>query len=396
MSSLAAGLAIVNCVETVFRTMPRSVTFNMLFRWFVSKIQSLVVLESALAATFAFGNPIVFGQTDPDRTTAGEKFKSIMVLTEMPADQMGKVMNLMSASLGVNCNHCHEGTDFAKDSVGLKEESRKMLAMTLELNRRFFGGKTEITCNTCHRGKPQPDSKLNLEPIALSKSKSFETASALKDPPNLGAESVWARYLDALGGKSNLAAIRSRHVVAKRIEPNGKSEPEELWQSKPNLSRMTTQYATVSVIEGYDGNKAWKAANTNTIALKSDEAEQIRAEAILAFGEIASAHYRHLVYLRSDRIQDRDVHVLGVADAAISKEQWCFDVQSGLLIRRVASVPTVLGAFDYQVDYHDYQLFGGIMQPTRIQFCVPNISWTRQVESIETNVDIDEKMFRSP
>ncbi len=32
--------------------------------------------------------------------TAGEKFKNIKVLNDMPADQMGKVMNMMSASFG--------------------------------------------------------------------------------------------------------------------------------------------------------------------------------------------------------------------------------------------------------------------------------------------------------
>ena len=43
--------------------------------------------------------------------TAGEKFKSIKVLNDMPADQMGKVMNMMSASLGVNCAFCHASND---------------------------------------------------------------------------------------------------------------------------------------------------------------------------------------------------------------------------------------------------------------------------------------------
>ena len=45
--------------------------------------------------------------------TAGQKFKKIKVLNDMPADQIGKVMNLFSAGLGVNCNYCHVGEDFA-------------------------------------------------------------------------------------------------------------------------------------------------------------------------------------------------------------------------------------------------------------------------------------------
>ena len=54
--------------------------------------------------------------------TAGQKFKNIKVLNEMPADQMGKVMNLFSASLGVNCSYCHvsNDADFAKGRQGRK------------------------------------------------------------------------------------------------------------------------------------------------------------------------------------------------------------------------------------------------------------------------------------
>ena len=55
------------------------------------------------------------GSTQTKVETAGQKFKSIKVLNDMPVDQMGKVMNLVSASLGVNCNFCHVGDDFEKD-----------------------------------------------------------------------------------------------------------------------------------------------------------------------------------------------------------------------------------------------------------------------------------------
>ncbi len=54
--------------------------------------------------------------------TAGQRFKNIKVLNDMPADQLGKVMNIFSASLGVNCDFCHYGEDFEKD--GKKEKRR--------------------------------------------------------------------------------------------------------------------------------------------------------------------------------------------------------------------------------------------------------------------------------
>ncbi|MGI8467339.1 MAG: photosynthetic reaction center cytochrome c subunit family protein, partial [Pyrinomonadaceae bacterium] len=57
--------------------------------------------------------------------TAGQHFKNIKVLNDMPADQLGKVMNIMSASLGVNCNFCHVEGDFAKDDKEEKQTARE-------------------------------------------------------------------------------------------------------------------------------------------------------------------------------------------------------------------------------------------------------------------------------
>lgn len=324
-----------------------------------------------------------------EQKTAGEKFKSVSVLANMPADQMGKVMNIMSASLGVNCGHCHEGTNFAKDSVGQKELARKMLSMTFELNERSFGGEPKITCNTCHRGQARPASTLSLAPHPPGPS----AAASFTHP---STDEIWARYLAALGGKDRVAALKTRHVIANRVEPNGKREPEELWQTSQGKSRMVTQYGTLAVVEGFDGDQAWKRANDSGIALKPDEAEQIRTEAIVAFGMQMVSHYRELSYQKGDRVQDRDCHVLEGKIESHGNERLFFDVLSGLLLRRIASVPTILGPFEYQVDYQDYQEFGGVLQPTKLRFAVPNISWTRQVSSIETNIDLDESQFRLP
>jgi cytochrome c peroxidase len=174
-------------------------------------------------------------QTNKVPTTAAEKFKSVSVLSDMPADQMGKVMNMMSASLGVNCSFCHEGINFAKEGVGQKETGRKMISMTLGLNKEFFGGKAEVTCNTCHQGKAKPDSN-----IPLAAAKPFTLSKQPQIKPTV--KEILAKHIQAIGGQHKLDSIKSRHVVAKRLEPHSGSEPEELWQTANGLTRMVTQY----------------------------------------------------------------------------------------------------------------------------------------------------------
>jgi len=65
----------------------------------------------------------------------------------------------VSRGLGVKCNHCHDKGDFAADGSRHKEQARAMIQMTGEMNRRFFNGKHELLCFTCHKGSAEPASK---------------------------------------------------------------------------------------------------------------------------------------------------------------------------------------------------------------------------------------------
>ncbi len=57
------------------------------------------------------------------------------------------------------------GLDFVSDTKPEKEIARRMMRMTLDLNKKYFnvrkpriGGNTlTITCATCHKGEPFPD-----------------------------------------------------------------------------------------------------------------------------------------------------------------------------------------------------------------------------------------------
>ena len=187
-------------------------------------------------ALFAISGPSTHAQSVAESKEAGEKFKNVSVLSEMPADEMGKEMNMISASLGVNCNFCHEGTNFAKENVGMKDVARKMLTMTLGLNHEFFDGKVEVNCYSCHRGQSRPSTTLAL-PRPTQDARSFQPVS--KPLPS----DILAKHLIAVGGREKCETIKTLHVIAKRIEPSGANEKEELWQTASGLSQLTHQLA---------------------------------------------------------------------------------------------------------------------------------------------------------
>lgn len=342
---------------------------------------------------FLAGGAFVFTRSGAMQTnqveTAGQHFKNIKVLNDMPADQMGKVMNLMSASLGVNCNFCHVENDFAKDDKEEKQTARQMITMTLALNKNYFDNRPEISCNTCHNGKTHPQNAPNLNAVVTTEERPKQPAAK----PTI--EQILDKYTQAVGGKENLAKITSRYITASRVEPNGKTEQEEILQKGGKLL-IVTKYPQAVVTESFDGTNAWKRAGEREIALKMDEAEQIKRNAqIFAFNDLKTV-YSKLDFRFVDKIDGREVYLVIATTGDNSRERLYFDTTSGLLVRRVSSIPTVLGAFQYQVDYADYKDFGGMKLPTTIRYASPNVVSTRKITDVKTNAAIDDAKFNPP
>src|SRR3954470_12147975 len=176
--------------------------------------KSEAAAKVAPAASAAAGEP-----------TAETKFKNIKVLRSMPASQMIPVMHLFEASLGVSCNFCHvtEGEQFELDTKQEKETAREMIKMVFDINKTNFDGRTVVTCNTCHGGKEHP---VPVPPIGqaatvqgLGRGTQTGELSSL-GTVNLGqpeareklpsAAEILDRYIEALGGRAALLAVKSR------------------------------------------------------------------------------------------------------------------------------------------------------------------------------------------
>lgn len=87
--------------------------------------------------------------------TIEQRYKNIQVLKGLPASQLRPMMNYISASLGVNCVFCHvrEGDQmaFEKDDNNHKQIARRMIQMTMDINKNSFQGKVQVSCYTCGR-----------------------------------------------------------------------------------------------------------------------------------------------------------------------------------------------------------------------------------------------------
>lgn len=352
-------------------------------------IKIITVFAFALLA-LCFVAPRSFMQTKVE--TAGQKFKNIKVLTDMPADQMGKVMNQFSASLGVNCKFCHASNDadFEKDGNEHKDIAREMIKMTFEINKSAFQGRPEVTCNTCHQGNGHPQSAINLYPaVREERPKQPETKPTI--------DAILSNYEKALGGKTALDGVSSREIKAQRVEADGKTTEDETVYQQAKKFAVRTDYVnktgTYVVREVFDGTTVAKFGDGSPIELKADEAAQIQREAQLFANANLKSVYATIDYRAVDKIDGREVYLVTATNADKSRERLYFDVQTGFLVRRVSGTPTIFGMFGYQVDYLDYKDFGGVKLPSTIKFAVPNIRWQRKVLEVKNNVRIEDAKF---
>lgn len=86
----------------------------------------------------------------------GMVHKNLKILKD---DEVRPAMMAFTRSLGVRCDYCHMGRDFASDENPKKVTARMMLTMAHEINAKFPDGKMHVTCYTCHRGKTVPETE---------------------------------------------------------------------------------------------------------------------------------------------------------------------------------------------------------------------------------------------
>lgn len=98
--------------------------------------------------------------------------RNLKVLPKDISNQkLDSIMESYNVALGVNCEFCHVKKkifpgdfDYAADTEPMKEEARKMMRMTIDINKNNFWYNKSIqpeylktvTCRHCHRGEAFP------------------------------------------------------------------------------------------------------------------------------------------------------------------------------------------------------------------------------------------------
>jgi photosynthetic reaction center cytochrome c subunit len=341
----------------------------------------------------------------PAVRAAREQYKNLQVLGDIPANEMIPTMHLITGQLGVGCQYCHIWEEWDREDKPAKQVARRMMLMTADINRRSFGGMQGVTCYTCHRSEPKPDTMVAL-PIPPPPPHDAPEPAAPMLP---SVDEVLDRYVRALGGEQALRRVTSRVITGKQDFPTGAgglipvASDVEIYQKAPNLIVNVHRTAMFTVADGFDGVSAWTQTTAGAVnTLPNPDQQRTRRRASMYEPLEFKGNYTRMDVAGLEDVGARHAYVVVAVPEGDTAERLYFDTETGLLLRRAVHLNTAAGPSPYQVDFEDYRDSGGVKVPFVVRMTPATqrseigTRSTIRVERVRNNVDIPDDRFTRP
>jgi photosynthetic reaction center cytochrome c subunit len=340
---------------------------------------------------------------------AEQRFKNIQILKGVPADQIIPSMQFISASLGVECEFCHVEHAFDKDDKKEKRTAREMITMMMAINKDNFKGEREVTCNTCHRGAPNPMGVPMIpDDAAVAAANAAHPTAVISANSTLpAADAILAKYLDAVGGKAALEKIQTReqsgsmHVGA---QPGGHDAgdagdqqfPITIYSEAPDKRISKTKMNGNESVTAYNGTVGWMSTPGGVRPMTATEGQAASIDAQLHFASALPQLYTDFRVRPGDTIDGKATYMVSANGKDQLPLRLYFDQQTGLLLRLIRYAETALGRLPTQIDYADYRKADDVLIPFRWTLARPSGRFTIQIDTVKQNGPIDEKLFVAP
>jgi photosynthetic reaction center cytochrome c subunit len=370
----------------------------------IQRLANPVLVAAAVALTLVVSLGAQSAQAPAQEKTAGEVYKNIQVLKDIPASQLLPGMHYMTTALGVECNYCHVNP-WQSDQKETKQTARRMMTMLFAINKNNFDGRAEVTCYTCHQGNHEPVAVPKLpegtipadfiRPSQPAATPGHPAAAPTTAPAQLpAADAVLAKFAKALGGDEALAKIISREIDADQVS-GGQTTTEQTFQKAPGkvVGTVTTPQGTFTA--GLDGSRAWTSSNEGTEDATDPGAIILRREAQIDPVAALRGYTGRRVFGQA-KIGDEMTWVMRAKAPDGLFEFLLFDQQSGLLVRRSIRYPTIFGALPLEIDYSDYRPVDGVSVPYKTAYWFAGHGETETVKDVKNNVPVDNSKFSPP
>jgi photosynthetic reaction center cytochrome c subunit len=346
--------------------------------------------------------------------TAGQAYKNIQVLKDIPAEQLVPSMDYVSASLGVRCQFCHVPRHPEKDDKKEKLEARKMIQMMFAIDNDNFEGRKEVTCYTCHRGSTLPARGIELsdavgapppgvvQPVEGQDHEDemkHEHDEPMASPSNGPATSViLAKYAAALGTADALAKFSSSAEKGTLEFPSEHFEGAlETDRMVPNMVLTILETPEGVLRQAYDGKVAWEKNPQGRVRdLTGPDLTDAKVWAPIFPALDIERAYGHLRVAGTEEVGGEDAWRVLAFPVSGPPDQYFFSKRSGLLLRLQVTTATPLGDLPSQTNFEDYHAVGGAQIPLTIRVVEAGSVAIYKWNSVTPGAPLSPGLFRKP
>jgi hypothetical protein len=263
-----------------------------------------------------------------------------------------------------------------------------------------------VTCYTCHNGHNDP-----------ANTPAMPGSEVLPPPrPTLPeVDAVLSKYMTAIGGEQAIRKITSRVISGTQDVPDGLPGSRatvpadfEQYQKAPNLlsrnvhNQKNPAWGQGSL--GYDGKAPWVTDEAGEIEeMVPPNGDRFKRTSNLLEPLNLKQDYTRVAVRGIEKVNGKDAYLVIGNPANDSAERLDFDVQSGLLVRKVTVVTTPAGNMPAEWDYDDYRDTGsGVKIPFTVRI-IPSLQGesiatpsTIKILKVQDNVAVDDSKFTRP
>jgi photosynthetic reaction center cytochrome c subunit len=396
------------------------------------------IVPANLGAQTAPSQPV----SDMTGKTAGQYYKNVKVLKDVPAADLHPAMEYITVALGVGCANCHDMRKFESDDKANKRTARGMMQMMFAINSNVFEGQTRVTCYTCHRGEPEgaasqafpADKSIRgatppsvYPPIAVRNSVLDSTMAVVKaDAPGApgataptpaappkpavslpSVDEVMAKYIQSIGSADAMrkasTLVQTGNVELEIPPAPGTPGPPKVGRVDAQIDRKAPDKVLYTVhmpsglnLEGYDGTMAWLKLNAARETTGGEKTVlQTKAE-FFPVQRFKDTH-SHVTVEAIEQVNDRQAYrVSGLRQDGAGFDHFDIDTENGQLLHLSTYMISILGSFPVDIDYSDYRDVEGLKFAFNVREASPEGERTYRWDKMVLNGPIQDSAFYKP
>lgn len=207
---------------------------------------------------------------------------------------------------------------------------------------------------------------LPLRPMPVHAQADADSAAAVSLP---SADSIFSRYIEAIGGRDVLSKPTGTHALGTfELPAQGIAGDLEVFGAAPARLLVRINIPGLGLIRsGYDGEVGWSLnPAVGPMVLEGRMLDQMRQEADF-YGPLSRSKYvASMETVGTTEFEGRPCYEVKVVTKWDEEYTEFYDVESGLLAGSVRTQESPMGAIETTTILMDYEGLGGIMAPTLV------------------------------